>query len=74
MMKRFVFVVPVMVIVFSIATWMLNKDYEMIARDTRLLISAGAALFSGVISFFLLKGDAEELAAAHRDRQNRRKK
>ena len=74
MLKRFIFVIPIMVIVFSIATWMLNKDYPMIERDIRLLISAGAAVFSGVITFFLMKGDAENLAAAHRDRQENKKK
>ncbi|WP_046175832.1 hypothetical protein [Domibacillus indicus] len=74
MIKRFIFVIPVMAIVFSIATWMLNKDYSMIERDIRLLISAGAAVFSGIITFFLMKGDAEHLAAAHRERQENKKK
>ncbi|MCP3763981.1 histidine kinase [Domibacillus sp. A3M-37] len=74
MIKRFVFIIPIMVIVFSVATWMLNKDYAMIERDIRLLISAGAAVLSGIITFFLMKGDAENLAAAHRDRQENKKK
>lgn len=74
MLKRFIFVIPVAILVFSIATWMLNKDYAMITRDTRLLISAGAAVFSGILTFFLMKGDAEGLAAAHRDRQETKKK
>ncbi|OXS74517.1 hypothetical protein [Domibacillus enclensis] len=74
MLKRFVFVIPVMVIVFSVATWMLNKDYAMIERDIRLLISGGAAVFSGVITFFLMKGDAEHLVDAHRERKENKKK
>ncbi|WP_245796539.1 hypothetical protein [Domibacillus antri] len=73
-MKRFIFVIPVMVLVFSIATWMLNKDFAMIDVQTRALIAAGASIFSGIITFFLMKGDAENIADAHRERQEAKRK
>ncbi len=73
-MKRFIFVVPTMILVFSIAVWMLDKDYAMINSETRLLIATGASVFSGVLTFFLMKGDAEQLAEAHKERKQNKLK
>ncbi|MBM4764835.1 histidine kinase [Bacillus sp. B15-48] len=53
MKSKLIFVIPIMVIVLAIAIWMLNKDYPEIQLGIRLTISIGAALISGVISYFL---------------------
>lgn len=73
-MKRFIFVIPVMVLVFSIAAWMLNKDFSMIDTQTRTLISTGASVFSGIITFFLMRSDIEHITEAHRERQDAKRK
>jgi hypothetical protein len=73
-MKRFIFVIPIMILVFSIATWMLNKDFAMIDVQTRALIAAGASVFSGLITFFLMRGDAENIVDAHLERQESKRK
>jgi hypothetical protein len=67
--KRLIFVIPIMILVYSIAMWMLNKDYAMIDMQIQTLIAAGASVFSGVITFFLMRGDAENIIDAHRERQ-----
>ncbi|OKL36500.1 hypothetical protein [Domibacillus mangrovi] len=73
-MKRFIFVIPIMVLVFSIATWMLNKDFSMIDTQTRTLIATGASVFSGIISFFLMRSDIEHITEVHLKRQNAKRK
>ncbi len=52
-MKKFIFVIPIMILVAYLAMWMLEKDYSVIDYQLRMVISAGADLFSGVISYFL---------------------
>jgi hypothetical protein len=42
-----------MILVAILAMWMLGKDYAEIELTTRILIAVGAALLSGVISYFL---------------------
>ncbi|KKB36181.1 hypothetical protein [Bacillus thermotolerans] len=59
-MKKLTFVIPVMILVGSLSLWMLGKDYSEIALQTRLLITAGAMIFSGIISYFLLGSDGEK--------------
>jgi hypothetical protein len=49
-----------MILVAAAAMWMLNKDHQQIDLLIRLLIAAGAALLSGVISYFLFKPEKEE--------------
>ncbi|WNS76278.1 histidine kinase [Bacillus sp. DTU_2020_1000418_1_SI_GHA_SEK_038] len=54
-MRKFALVIPIMLIVAAAAMWMLKRDYSEIEYQTRVLLSGGAAVFSGVISFFLFK-------------------
>lgn len=54
-MKNFALAIPIMLIVGAAAMWMLHRDYSVLDYQTRVLISAGAALFSGIISFILFK-------------------
>jgi hypothetical protein len=56
-MKKFSVTIPIMIIVVAIAMWMLEKDYSEINIMTRIMISVGAGLFSGFISFFLFRFD-----------------
>ncbi|WP_453996064.1 histidine kinase [Bacillus nitroreducens] len=59
-LKRFTLVIPIMALVLVLAIWMLNKDYSEIESGTRFMIAAGAALFSGLISFFLFPENEEK--------------
>lgn len=60
-MKRIVlFPLPIAIIVYVMSAWWLNKHYTDIEPDIRTYISIGAALFSGVISYFLFRGDTEK--------------
>ncbi|MGC8227860.1 hypothetical protein ACP2W0_02485 [Pseudobacillus badius] len=73
-MKKLTFVIPIMILVGSISLWMLNKDYSEIDLQTRLLITGGAVLFSGVISYFLLGSDGERLSSAVAKEKEKRKR
>ncbi|WHZ03883.1 histidine kinase [Neobacillus sp. YX16] len=47
-----------MFIVMILAMWRLEKDYIEIDLQTRIFISAGASVFSGLVSYFLFfRGD-----------------
>ncbi|WP_028390989.1 hypothetical protein [Bacillus cihuensis] len=70
-MKRFILVIPVIIIVYFFAMWKLNKDYAMIDMPIRILIAAGGSILSGVITFFLMRREAENFVEAHRERKNR---
>ncbi|KMY56284.1 hypothetical protein AC623_17915 [Bacillus sp. FJAT-27231] len=61
-----------MILVGWISLWMLNKDYSEIDMQTRWLITAGAAIFSGVISYFLLGSDGEKAAELTKRKQKKR--
>ena len=56
-MKNFFITIPIMIIVVVLAMWMLEKDYSEINMTTRILISIGAGILSGLISFFLFRFD-----------------
>lgn len=58
-MKRFRFVIPIMVVVAILAMWFLNKDHSEVPLVTRILIAAGGSIVSGIISYFLLRNDDE---------------
>ncbi|MBT2688806.1 histidine kinase [Bacillus sp. ISL-47] len=60
MKNRKLIVIPIMVLVAAAAMWMLSKDYQQIDLSIRMLIAAGAALLSGVISYFLFKPEKDE--------------
>lgn len=63
-MKRIIlFPLPIAIIVYFLSSWWLGKYYLDIEQSIRTYIAIGAALLSGVISYFLFQGDAEELDA-----------
>ncbi|AZU65150.1 histidine kinase [Neobacillus mesonae] len=49
-----------MIVVMAVALWMLNEEYSNIQLGIRLLISIGASLLSGVISYFLFPENEEK--------------
>ncbi|MDQ0154472.1 histidine kinase [Robertmurraya andreesenii] len=51
--KRLTFSIPIMIVVWFVAMWMLNSGYEEIQYSIRLMIAIGAVIVSGVISYFL---------------------
>lgn len=48
-----------MILVAILAMWMLKKEYSEIDLVIRMLISAGASILSGVISYFLFALDKD---------------
>jgi hypothetical protein len=52
--------IPIMILVFVLSLWMLGKEYGEIELQIRVLISAGAGILSGVISYFLFALDKKE--------------
>lgn len=56
-MKRIYLVILIMVIVFFLSVWRLEKDFMEIEQQTRLLISIGASIVSGILTFILFKVD-----------------
>lgn len=59
-LNKLTFVIPIMILVAVLAMWMLGKDYSEINLQIRILISAGAAILSGAISYFLFNVDKEK--------------
>jgi len=60
-MKRFSFIIPIMLIVAILAMWLLNKNHSQVPFDTRILIAAGGSIVSGIIAFFLLRSDVHKI-------------
>jgi hypothetical protein len=56
-MKKIPITIPIMILVVVLAMRMLEKDYSEINMMTRIMISLGAGMFSGLISFFLFRFD-----------------
>lgn len=60
-MKRFVlFPLPIAIIVYLMSNWWLNKFYTDIEPNIRTYLVIGAALLSGVLSYFLFKDDTKK--------------
>ena len=60
-MKRFVLIIPIMIIVAFLAMWLIEKKYTEVPFDTRILISIGGSIFSGIIAYFLLRHDVHQV-------------
>lgn len=58
-MKRFKPIIIIMIVVAVLATWILQKDHAAVELQWRILITAGGALFSGVLAYFLLQKDID---------------
>jgi peptidoglycan biosynthesis protein MviN/MurJ (putative lipid II flippase) len=57
MTKRLFLTISAMLIVMVLAMWMLEKNYSEINFQTRAIISAGASVLSGLISYILFRDD-----------------
>ena len=52
-MRAFKFVIPIMIII-AWASWaMLSRNHTDVPENTRVLITIGAVILSGIISYFL---------------------
>ncbi|WP_394187726.1 hypothetical protein [Paenisporosarcina quisquiliarum] len=60
-MKRFKVVIPIMVIVAILATWILGKDHSTVPLESRIFITIGGTLISGIISYFLLSNKEDQI-------------
>ena len=69
-MKRLKIVLPIMIIVAFLALWFLAKDYATIPLSTRILIALGGSLLSGVISYFLLRSEVDQIDPKPTDKKN----
>jgi hypothetical protein len=56
-LKKFSIAIPIMILVFILSLWMLGKEYSEIDLQIRVIISAGAGVLSGIISYFLFTLD-----------------
>lgn len=60
-MKRLKVVIPIMVIVAILSTWILGRDHSAVPIESRILITIGGTLISGIISYFLLGNKEDEI-------------
>ena len=58
-MRAFKFVIPIMIIVPWASWLMLSKNFTDVPEQTRLYITIGAVVVSGVISYFLFPENEE---------------
>jgi hypothetical protein len=58
-MNRYKIVIPTMVIVAVLATWILGKNHSAVPLQLRILITVGGTLLAGVVSFFMSKHDVD---------------
>ncbi|MBD8005320.1 hypothetical protein [Bacillus norwichensis] len=69
-MKRLVlFPLPIAIIVYLMASWWLNKYYTDIELNMRTYLAIGAALISGVISYFLFTNDTDKFDSTDEKRK-----
>ncbi|WJY26973.1 MULTISPECIES: hypothetical protein [Sporosarcina] len=59
-MRAFKFIIPIALLVGGIAWVMLSRNYTDVPVMSRLYITIGAMIVSGVISFFLFPKDEGE--------------
>ncbi|CAM3240735.1 histidine kinase [Filibacter tadaridae] len=60
-MRAFKFIIPIMLIVGAFGWMMLSKNYQEVPEQSRLFITLGAMVLSGVISYFLFpKNEGEK--------------
>lgn len=50
-------IIPIMILVAVASYWMLGKYYSEIEFGSKIMLTIGGTLLSGVISFFLFKED-----------------
>ena len=56
-MKALVYVIPIMIIVAWGSWIMLNRSHTDVPETSRVLITVGAVIVSGIISYFLFPKD-----------------
>lgn len=64
-MKRLKVVIPVMIVVAILSAWMLERDHSAVPIQARVFIILGGTIVSGVITYFLLQPDSENVGPKH---------
>ncbi|WP_318616182.1 histidine kinase [Sporosarcina sp. YIM B06819] len=59
-MRAFKYIIPVMMIVGTVSIMMLNKSHQDVPPMSRIYITLGAMVVSGIISYFLFPKDEEK--------------
>lgn len=59
-MRAFKFVVPIMLIVAWASWFMLNRNHVEVPETSRIFITIGAVIVSGIVSFFLFPKNEED--------------
>ena len=52
-MKRLNVVIPIMIIVAILSSWILGRDHSAVPLTSRIFITIGGTIVSGIISYFL---------------------
>lgn len=60
-MKKSKVVIPIMVVVAVLATWILQKDFSEVPFLHKLLITVGACIVSGGLGYVLLGSDVQKV-------------
>lgn len=61
LLRAFKFVIPIMLIVGTFSWMKLNKEFQDVPETSRVLITLGAVVVSGIISYFLFpKNEGEK--------------
>ncbi|MCM3638555.1 MULTISPECIES: histidine kinase [Bacillales] len=59
-MRIFKFSIPIALLVAGISWWMLHKNFQEVPGTSRVWITVGAAILSGIIAHFLFPKSEDE--------------
>jgi hypothetical protein len=60
-MKKLRVVIPIMICVAILSTWILERDHSAVPFESRLIITIGGTIISGIIAYFLLNNKEEQI-------------
>lgn len=59
-MGAFKFVIPIMLIMTWASWFLLNRNHSEVPESSRILITIGAVLLSGILAYFLFPRNEDE--------------
>lgn len=59
-LRAFMYIIPIMMIVGTVSIMMLNNNHEAVPPMSRIYITLGAMVVSGIVSYFLFPKKEEE--------------
>lgn len=72
-MKKSKVVIPIMVVVAVVATWMLQKDHSEVPLLHKVLIVIGACIVSGGLGYLLIGPDVQKVDPKPNEQQTNKK-